>query len=211
MSWSPKPEQLQETKPTTPTVREKPEWPKKNYYDKSGMLLVNQSGLELIQHFEGCYLKAYQDSVGVWTIAWGRIVFPNGRKVRAGDTCTQLEADEWLLQDIWGEGSKYVRALLDDPIEGELSANQFSALAGFTYNRGVGRFRDYLAPFLNKRDFTGAMDSLVRVNWAGADRKYLLGLDRRRWAERFLFEGKPWEQFKSIEYFKAFRDRGYRA
>ncbi len=33
--------------------------------------LINQSGLELIKHFESLSLKSYQDSVDVWTIGWG--------------------------------------------------------------------------------------------------------------------------------------------
>ena len=32
---------------------------------------INQEGLDLIKHFESLRLKAYQDSVGVWTIGWG--------------------------------------------------------------------------------------------------------------------------------------------
>lgn len=180
------------------------------FFDKNGRLLINRTGIQLIQHFEGCYLKAYQDSVGVWTIAWGRIVYPDGRKVKKGDTCTQEQADAWLLEDIYAEGSKYVRVFLNDDVEAELNDDQFSALVGFCYNRGAGRFRDYVAPFINKRDFPGAMKSLCSVNWAGPDRKYLLGLDRRRWAERYLFEGKDWSEFNNVAKFQAFKNRGYR-
>ena len=32
---------------------------------------ISQKGIKLIKEFEGCYLKAYQDSGGVWTIGWG--------------------------------------------------------------------------------------------------------------------------------------------
>ena len=32
---------------------------------------ISQEGIALIKKFEGCELKAYQDSVGVWTIGFG--------------------------------------------------------------------------------------------------------------------------------------------
>ena len=35
-------------------------------------LSISNTGLELIKRFEGCRLKAYQDSVGVWTIGYGQ-------------------------------------------------------------------------------------------------------------------------------------------
>lgn len=173
-------------------------------FDKNGMLLINAQGLELVQHFESCFLKAYLDAVKVPTIAWGRIVYPNGRKVRLGDTCTQAEADQWLLEDLWGEGAKYVRAFLDDSVETELNPNQFSALVSFTYNRGAGRFRDYVAGFLNRRDFTGAINSLLKVNWAGENKEYLLGLDRRRHAEALLWAGDDWRKVDSVAKFGAY-------
>lgn len=170
----------------------------------------NQAGLEQVKHFEGCYLKAYQDSVGVWTLGFGRIRYPNGTKVKKGDTCTQAEADKWLLEDIKNEAEKYVRLYLNN--EDQLNDNEYSALVGFTFNRGAGRFRDFVAPYLNKGNKAAAMKSLLSVNWAGLKtRKYLLGLDRRRWAEKYLFEGKDWTPFKSIAYFKKFKANGYRA
>ena len=32
---------------------------------------ISNKGIELIKKFEGCRLKAYQDSVNVWTIGYG--------------------------------------------------------------------------------------------------------------------------------------------
>jgi lysozyme len=183
-------------------------FPQTKYSDNSGRFLINGSGLEMAKHFESFFPKAYVDPVGVVTIAYGRIIYPNGKKVKMGDTCTQSEADAWLLEDLYGEGAKYVRSMLTN--EDELNENEFSACVDFTFNRGAGRFRDYIAPYLNKGDKKGAMKSLLTVNWAGSQRKYLLGLDRRRWAEKYLFEGKDWSPFKSISWFKAFKAKGYK-
>jgi lysozyme len=185
-----------------------PAEPSKRFLDKNGALLINAEGLALTKHFEGLFLKAYMDPVGVPTIAYGRIVYPSGKKVRIGDTCTEAEADAWLLEDLYGEGAKYVRAFLQDPIERELNDDQFSALCGFTFNRGAGRFRDIVAPHLNRRDIPAAIKALLSVNYAGGG--YLLGLDRRRWAEKRLFEGKDWREFDTVAKFTAFKNRGYR-
>lgn len=196
----------------TGTSHVKPQEPVKasgdKYSDNSGKFLINGEGLALVKHFEGCYLKAYLDSVKVPTIGWGTIVYPSGKKVKMGDTCTQAEADSWLLLQLYTEAAKYVRAYLTN--EDALSENEFSALVSFTYNRGAGRFREYVAGFLNNGVKSGAINSLLSVNWAGASHEYLLGLDRRRWAEKYLFEGKDWRAFDSVEKFKSFKARGYR-
>lgn len=189
------------------------------FLDKNGQFLINRRGLEVVQHFEGCYLKAYQDSVGVWTIGWGRINFPDGRKVKSGDTCTQAQADAWLLQDLYDDGAQYIRKLTE--YEDHLNADQFSALVGFTYNRGSGRYDQKLDDLvdagladkvLTAAESKAICDVLVTYNWAikNGRQTYLLGLDRRRWAERYLFEGRAWRAFDTVTKFNAFKARGYK-
>ncbi len=172
------------------------------YYAPNGKLLINQDGLELIQHFEGLYLHAYRDSVRVVTIGWGRIKYDNGRAVKMGDTCTKEQADQWLLEDIEKDGSRYVRIGFPG-----LNDAQFSALASFCYNRGAGRLQEL-------HDMTGGNvdkipQALLTFNYAGTPHRYLLGLDRRRWAEREMFRGGDWRRFADIGFFKAFVARGY--
>lgn len=205
-------ESMKKPEDITGTSHVKPQEPVKasgdKYSDNSGKFLINGEGLALVKHFEGCYLKAYLDSVKVATIGWGTIVYPSGKKVKMGDTCTQAEADSWLLLQLYTEAAKYVRAFLNN--EDDLSENEFSALVGFTYNRGAGRFRDYIAGHMNSGDKAGAFKALLGVNWAGADHKYLLGLDRRRWAEFYLASGKDWRAFDTVAKFQAFKNRGYK-
>lgn len=197
---------------TPPKPVEKPPQEGKRYLDKNGKLLVTQDGLELITHFEGYYPKAYVDPVGVVTIGWGTIKYPDGRKVKMGDTVTEDQARELLMHDIWDDGAKYVRSFLNDSVEAELTDAQFSALVSLTFNRGAGRFRDFIAVHLNKRDFTNTILAIKSLNWAieNGQRKYLLGLDRRRWAEARMFEGKNWREFDSIAKFQEFKKKGYR-
>lgn len=187
-----------------------------SYKDKDGKLLINKNGMELVQHFEALYLTAYQDSVNVWTIGWGRILHPDGRKVKAGDTCTKAEADAWLLEDLYADGAGPIRRLTEK--EDGLSEDQFSALVSFTYNRGSGRYDQKLDDLvdagladniLNAVESGDICKAIASYNWAGSPPKYLLGLDRRRWAEQYLFQGKDWRVFTSLDYFKAFKDRGY--
>lgn len=46
---------------------------------------ISKNGIELIKRFEGLRLKAYQDSVGVWTIGYGWTQPVDGKKV--GPVC----------------------------------------------------------------------------------------------------------------------------
>jgi len=55
---------------------------------------IGHNGIALIQSFEGCKLKAYQDSVGIWTIGWGNTQYETGVKVKAGDVVTPQRANE---------------------------------------------------------------------------------------------------------------------
>ena len=56
---------------------------------------ISDEGIQLIKKFEGCKLEAYQDAVGIWTIAYGRI-----KEVKEGDTCSQEQAEEWLHEEL---------------------------------------------------------------------------------------------------------------
>lgn len=47
-----------------------------------------------IRRDEGLRLVAYQDGGGVWTIGYGHT-----RGVSLGDTCTEAQAEIWLIQD----------------------------------------------------------------------------------------------------------------
>ena len=146
---------------------------------------VNQNGLDLIKHFEGCYLKAYQDSVGVWTIGYGHtgLVHKDGT-VKAGRVITQAEAEDLLRYDL-GNFAKRVSEGATVP----LTDDQFSALVSFDFNTG-GFLKSTLRKKLNEGDYKGAADELLK--WDKAGGKVLKGLTRRRKSERNLFLGvKP--------------------
>jgi lysozyme len=56
---------------------------------------ISQTGIKLIQDFEGCVLFEYKDAIGVPTIGWGHTgaVQPNQR-------ITQAQADDLLRSDL---------------------------------------------------------------------------------------------------------------
>ncbi len=90
--------------------------------------------MNLIKSFEGFRDKAYLDSVRIPTIGYGTIKYPDGRSVKMGDVCTQLEAEGWILNYLEDTVSKLNNLAFNKP----LNQNQFDALCSFVYNLGFG-------------------------------------------------------------------------
>lgn len=174
---------------------------------RNGLVLITRDGLEMCKHFEGLFLKAYKDPVDVVTIGYGRIRNSDGSPVKSGQTCTEAQAEEWLLEDLEREGAKYVRAFY--PNWTSLKLNVWSAYVDFTFNRGAGRFRDGPAVYLKKEDHTMAVANLLTFDWAGNPRRTLEGLERRRHAEKLMIEGKDWRALDTVAKFRAFKARGF--
>jgi lysozyme len=147
-------------------------------------MITNAAGLSLIRQAEGLRLRAYPDpgtGGDPWTIGIGTTRYPDGRKVRRGDTCTPQQADEYLAHDLQGF-ERDVAGMVTVP----LTSNQFSALVSFAYNVGVSALRNStLLRLLNAGDHAGAANQFPR--WNRAAGRVLPGLVRRRAAERDLF------------------------
>jgi lysozyme len=139
---------------------------------------VNQACIDLVKNYEGCSLKAYVDPGTLAepiTIGWG---CTGGFKL--GDTCTQDEADTWLLKDL-EKTQDGVKALLHVPV----TENQLSALTSFAYNVGLGNLKSStLLRLIN----AGTPDSTQFLRWVYAAGKILPGLVKRRQAEKSLFD-----------------------
>ncbi len=140
------------------------------------MTTSSRAGLGLIKTSEGCKLSAYLCPAGHWTIGYGRTT-----NVKKGDTCTQAQADAWLLQE-YDAFERKVRALLKVPV----TENQLGALVSFAYNVGDGALgSSTLLRLLNAGDYAGAAAQFAR--WNKAAGKALAGLTKRRAAEAALF------------------------
>jgi GH24 family phage-related lysozyme (muramidase) len=153
------------------------------------MKTISENGLSLIKRFEGCSLIAYDDLQpkvkltrvtpikGTLTIGWGH----TGIDVYIGKTITQEEADALLVKDL----AKYIAFVNNPyyvPLTDKLNQNQFDALVSFCYNTGQGN----LKTLCENRTLQQISAKIPAYNKAGG--KVLLGLTRRREAERLLFD-----------------------
>lgn len=142
---------------------------------------LNQASINLIKSFEGLRLKAYQDSVGVWTIGYGHTSAAGGLKVTPGLVITNQQAEDLLRSDL-----KKYQIYVETNIRVDLNDNQYGALVSLCYNIGPGNFaKSTLVKKLNARDYNGAVGQFAVWNRAGG--KVLAGLTRRRSAEATLF------------------------
>ena len=152
---------------------------------------ISNKGIELIKQFEGCRLKAYQDSVGVWTIGYGHT-----EGVSEGMEISEHQAEIMLSSDL----VKYAK-YIDEYVTTALNQNQFDALTSWVYNLGPGNLRSStMLKVLNEGSYNDVPYQIKRWNKAGG--KVLKGLVRRREAEAKLFAteddwiGTPVEPFE---------------
>ncbi len=136
----------------------------------------SQAGIELIKRHEGCRLRAYQDSVGVWTIGVGHTL-----GVYESQTISQEEADRLLAADLVS-----AEKCINNSIPFGLTQNQFDALCSFVFNLGCGALRNStLLRKITEGDDIGASEEFGK--WTHAGGKILNGLVARRAAEKELF------------------------
>lgn len=147
----------------------------------SGLKRLSDKGVAFIEHWEGLKLQAYRDSKGLPTIGIGTTRYPDGTKVKMGDTCTKAQAYEWFRFDV-ARFEAYVNRIIKVP----LNQNQFDALLSLVYNIGETNFTD------------GSVDDKINANqndaalktWAlyvNSGGKKIDGLVNRRNAEIKLF------------------------
>ncbi|MGQ6165510.1 lysozyme [Serratia sp. IR-2025] len=142
---------------------------------------ISKNGIELIKRFEGLELKAYQDSVGVWTIGYGWTQTVDGKKIAPGMRIDQATADRLLKCGV----VQYEQGV-NQLVKVRITQGQFDALVSFAYNLGLRSLStSTLLRKLNDGDKQGAADEFGR--WVNAGGKRLEGLVTRRAAERRMF------------------------
>lgn len=134
--------------------------------------------LSLLETFEGCELKAYQDVGGVLTIGYGH----TGSDVFPGMTISLAQAEKLAEQDL-----QSAVAAVKSLVKVALTQNEFDALCDFVYNVGRENFeRSTMLHLLNVGEYHLAAEEFVR--WDKVNGKPVAGLLRRREAEESLFK-----------------------
>lgn len=155
---------------------------------------------EFIKSFEGLELNAYADPIGIFTIGYGTIKYPDGTSVKKGDTCTEQEAEQYLEHEVNLKADGVNKSIKETPI----NQNQFDALVSFAYNLGNGALQtstllkkllkdphdSTIYQYTTDANGKPIADSCEFTKWCRAGGKILSGLLRRRAAEADIYAGK---------------------
>ena len=145
---------------------------------------ISNNCLALVKRWEGCYLTAYKDPVGVWTIGYGTTDADKsitGTTIRKGLKISQETADKWLRTSL---NQKYLPKVLKYDSKYDFNQNQLDALVSFAYN--IGSIDQLTAN--GTRSISQISSHITAYNKAGG--KVLTGLVRRRADEKALFDRK---------------------
>ncbi len=144
---------------------------------------ISQKGIDLITSQEGLILHPYKDKVGIPTIGYGTIRYPNGTRVSLSDAEISKEQAISFLLDFVSRN-----------IEGQLNSlpvnwnqNQFDSICSFCYNEGTDGF---LKSHLLLAIEDGKSESEIRAQfskWVYAGGNILEDLVKRRRVEADLF------------------------
>ncbi len=134
---------------------------------------TSQKGLEFIADEEGVRLRAYLDVAGLATLGVGHLLTENekesgyldieGESIRWNLGITYPQAMVLLAQDV-----TIAESAINNNVEVNLTQNQFDALVSFTFNVGIGAFKNStLLRVLNTGDYDGVPDQLRKWVKAG--------------------------------------------
>jgi lysozyme len=172
--------------------QERDRYQRLNARKPAGERKVSDEGIALIANYEGFVPYAYNDAAGHATVGYGRLLHTG--PVNAADRqeygtksnpkVTKPQALKWLREDV-SDAAGTVRSVVKVPVRQQ----EFDALVSLTYNIGGGAFgSSTLLRELNAGHYRRAANQFLRWNRAGG--QVLLGLSRRRQAERKLFKSK---------------------
>ena len=143
--------------------------------------MLNKASLDLIKHWEGCKLKAYKCSAGVWTVGYGLTTSAGFIEVGPNTTITQAEADWYLEKTI----EKFL-AQIKPAITAPINENELGAFTSLAYNIGPTAFRKSSALRHFNAGNKDKVPNALRM-WRKAGGKVVKGLVNRREAEVDLF------------------------
>jgi lysozyme len=155
---------------------------------------ISEAGIQLIKSFEGCHNQPYKCPADLWTIGYGRVLYPDQARLKTGERASYPLRSEH--NRLWNADE--IDALLEADLQrfsdGVLrlcpaaADNQchLDAMVSFAFNVGLGSLQSStLRMRYSRGDYQGAADEFLK--WTKAGGKVLRGLERRREAERALF------------------------
>lgn len=138
------------------------------------------SGGYLVGPFESKVNKVYVDPVQILTSCYGH----TGPKLKLGQKFTDEQCLEQLAEDLVEHDKGMMKAIVVP-----LNDYQHAAFLSFCFNIGVRKCTSSTAfKLLNKKDYVGACNELLKWKFAGG--KILKGLIKRRQAERAMCLGE---------------------
>jgi lysozyme len=157
-------------------------------------MTISEAGIQLIKSFEGCHNQPYKCPADLWTIGFGRVLYPDQARLKTDERASYplrtehnrlWNADEIdaLLEADLDRFSAGVRRLCHAAADSQC---HLDAMVSFAFNVGLGNLQSStLRMKFNRGDYQGAADEFLK--WTKAGGKVLNGLVRRREAERALF------------------------
>jgi lysozyme len=116
---------------------------------------ISDDGLNALKNFESPKgvpkLRAYRDDAGVWTIGYGHI-----RGVKQDGICTELQATQYLLEDVQG-----AELAVRTRVKVDLTQSEFDALVIWEFNTG-GLATSTALKLLNKGDYEGCIEAMQK-------------------------------------------------
>lgn len=168
---------------------------------------INEAGLKLIKKWEGLYLKAYTDCVGVWTIGYGITDADKsitGTKIYRGLRISRATADKWLEESL---NKKYCPKVEKYQSKYNFNENQFAALVSFAFN--VGSIDGLTAN--GTRSIAQIKNMIMKYNKAGG--RTIKGLTDRRRDELALFNkpvASPDRMISDLEVYNKYIKENYK-
>lgn len=138
--------------------------------------------IEKVKGFEGLRLSAYKCPGGYATIGYGRL-WHKGMPT----TITKSEADAYLLEDL--STAEIATELLEEKA-GKFTQGQWDALTDFVYNCGGNALINSTLGRTIIKDKESADVGRCLDMWCHSNGKKLLGLVRRRQAEKARYYEK---------------------
>ncbi len=133
---------------------------------------MTKEGLARLKLDEGLRLKAYPDTVGVFTIGYGHT-----GGLKEGDTCTLEDADRFLFRDVAEAENDAMRII---PNFYDLSPVRRDAITNMAFNLGGPRlagFRTFLR-CLAAGEWKAAAGALIASKWHHQVKSRALRIER---------------------------------